>query len=70
MGNHKDWSNHLGLTKFSYNSTMHMVTKMSPFEFMLGKNTKKPMDLTIPMGRRDHSKETTKMVKRRQEMYT
>jgi len=43
---------------------------MSPFEFMLGKNTKKPMDLTIPMGRRDYSKETIEMVKRWQEMYT
>jgi hypothetical protein len=28
---------------------MHLVTKMSPFELMLGKETKKPMDLTIPM---------------------
>lgn len=43
---------------------------MSPFEFILGKKTKKPMDLTIPMGRRGHSKETTELVKRRQEMYT
>jgi len=43
---------------------------MSPFEFVLGKKTKKPMDLTIPMRRRGHSKETTKMVKRWQEMYT
>jgi hypothetical protein len=43
---------------------------MSPFEFVLGKKTKKPMDLTIPMGRRGHSKEITEMVKRWQEMYT
>jgi hypothetical protein len=42
-----------------------MVTKMSPFEFVSSKNTKKPMDLTIPMGRRDHSKETIEMVKGR-----
>jgi hypothetical protein len=47
-----------------------MVTKMSLFDFVLGKNTKKPRDLTIPMGRKDHSKETKKMVKMRQEMYT
>jgi hypothetical protein len=47
-----------------------MVTNMSPFEFVLGKNTKKPKDLTIPMGRKDHSNKTTKMVKRRKEMYT
>jgi hypothetical protein len=28
---------------------MHAVTKMLPFELTLGKKTKKPMDLTIPM---------------------
>jgi hypothetical protein len=29
---------------------MHLVTKMSPFELTLGKEARKPMDLTIPMG--------------------
>jgi hypothetical protein len=46
----KDWGEHLGLAKFYYNSTTHSATKMSPFELMLGKEGRKPMDLTIPMG--------------------
>ncbi len=32
------------------------------FELMLGKETKKPMDLTIPMGHKNHSKEGMGMV--------
>jgi hypothetical protein len=47
----KDWGDHLGLTKFCYNSTMHTMTKMSRFELVLGKEAKKPMDLTIIMQR-------------------
>jgi len=26
---HRDWCNHLGLVEFYYNSTMHMMMKMS-----------------------------------------
>jgi hypothetical protein len=37
--------------------------KMSSFELMLGKEVRKPMDLTIPMGWRDHSKEVVEFVK-------
>ncbi len=40
-----------------------MVMKMSMFELALGKKAKKPMDLAIPMGKRDHSKKVVKMVK-------
>jgi hypothetical protein len=36
---------------------------MSPFELVLGKETKKLMDLTIPMACKYHSKEVVKMVK-------
>jgi hypothetical protein len=36
---------------------MHIVTKMSPCELMLKKEARKPMDLAIPMGRREPSKE-------------
>ncbi len=46
----KDWDEHLGLIEFSYNSTMHSTTKMSSFELTLRKETRKLMDLTIPMG--------------------
>jgi len=35
----------------------------------LGKEAKKPMDLAIPMGKKDHSKEVVKMVKRLEELY-
>ncbi len=48
--NQKYWGKHLGLVKFYYNSTMHLVTKMSPFELALGNEVKKLMDLVIPMG--------------------
>jgi len=40
------------------------MTKMSSFELSLGKEAKKPMDLAIPMGWRDHSKEVVEIVKR------
>jgi hypothetical protein len=43
---------------------------MSPFELMLGKKTRKPMDLTIPMGWKNHSKKVVKMVKGRENLYT
>jgi hypothetical protein len=36
------WDEHLSLTKFYYNSIMHLVTKMSFFELTLGKEAKKP----------------------------
>jgi hypothetical protein len=67
--NQKDWGEHLGLEEFCYNSTMHLATKMSPFELTLGKEVGKPMDLTIPMGRKYHSKEVVKMVKGCKEKY-
>jgi hypothetical protein len=46
----RNWGENLNLTKFCYNFTMHLVTKMSLFELALGKETRKPMDLAIPMG--------------------
>ncbi len=66
---HKDWGDCLGLEEFCYNSTMHMVMKMSMFEPTLGKEAKKPVDLAIPMGKRDHSKEVVEMVKGLEELY-
>jgi hypothetical protein len=36
---------------------------MSSFELVLKKKTMKPMDLTIPMGQKDHSKKFMEMVK-------
>jgi hypothetical protein len=44
-----------------------MTMKMSLFELVLGKETEKLMDLTIPMGCRSHSKEAMEVVKRRKE---
>jgi hypothetical protein len=42
------------------------MTKMfAIFELALGKEVRKAMDLAIPMGRRDHSKEVVEMVKGR-----
>jgi len=35
---------------------------MSLFELTLTKEAKKPMDLVIPMGQMDHSKEVMEMV--------
>jgi hypothetical protein len=35
----------------------------------VGKEIRKLMDLTIPMGQRDHSKEVVEMVKGREEKY-
>jgi hypothetical protein len=43
---------------------------MSLFELAFGKEAKKPMDLTIPMGRKDHSKEVVEMVKGHEKLYT
>jgi hypothetical protein len=40
---------------------------MFPFKLALGKEVKKLMDLVIPMGWRDHSKETVGMIKGREE---
>jgi hypothetical protein len=42
---------------------------MSLFELTLGKETRKPMDLAIPMGRKDHSKEVVEMVKGHEKLY-
>jgi hypothetical protein len=65
----KVWGEHLGLAKFCYNFIMHLMTKMSLFELALGKEAKKPMDLAIPMGLKDHSKKTVKMVKGCEKLY-
>jgi hypothetical protein len=43
---------------------------MSSFELTLGKEAKKPMDLTIHVGCKDHSKEVVEMVKGHEEKYT
>ncbi len=42
---------------------------MSPFELALGKEARKPMDLSIPMGHNDHSNEVMEMVKRHEKKY-
>jgi hypothetical protein len=65
----RDWDEDLGLAKFCYNFTMHLVTKMSPFELVWGKGTKKFTGLTIPMGWRDHSKKIVEMVKGRKKLF-
>jgi hypothetical protein len=66
----KDWGKHLGLVEFCYNSTTHSTTKTSLFELKLGKETKKPMDSTIPVGWTNHSKEAMEMVKGHEEKHT
>jgi hypothetical protein len=38
-------------------------------ELVSGKEVRKPMDLAIPMGQRDHSKEIVEMVKGCEELY-
>jgi hypothetical protein len=44
--------------------------KTSPYELALGKEAMKSLvDLTIPMGQRDHSKEAMEMVKGHEEFY-
>ncbi len=63
----KDWGQHLSMVEFYYNSIMHSTTKKSLFELVLGKEVKKSMDLIIPLGRRDHSKEVVEMVKEHEE---
>jgi hypothetical protein len=40
---------------------------MSLFELVLGKESMKSMDLTIPMGQRNHSREVVDMAKGRDE---
>jgi hypothetical protein len=47
-----------------------MTMKMFLFELMLGKETEKLMDWTIPMGHRSHSKEAMEVVKGCKEKYT
>ncbi len=42
---------------------------MSLFELVLGKEERKPMDLIIPMGQKDHSKDDVEMVKGWEELY-
>ncbi len=49
---------------------MHSVIKMFSFELTLEIENKKSMDLTIPMGQRDHSKEAMEMVKQHEEKYS
>jgi outer membrane phospholipase A len=48
---------------------MHLAMKMSLFESTLGKEVKKPMDLAISMGCKDHFKEVVDMVKGREAKY-
>jgi len=67
--NQKDWDEHLGMVEFCYNSISHSMTKMSLFELTLGKEATKLMNLGIPMGRRDHSKEVVEMFKGHGENY-
>jgi hypothetical protein len=49
---------------------MHLVIKTFPCELVLRKEAKKPMDLTIPMGQREPSKESIGIVKWHKELYT
>lgn len=63
----RNWGEHLSLVDFYYNSTTHSMTKMSPFELPLGKEIRKLVNLAIPMGWKDHSKEVVEMVKRCEE---
>jgi hypothetical protein len=37
--------------------------KISSFELTLGEEARKPMDLAIPMGWKDHSKEVVEIIK-------
>jgi hypothetical protein len=67
--NKTNLNEHLGLAKFYYNSTMHSMNKMSLFELRLRKEARMPMDLTIPMGQRDHFKKAMEMVKGREKLY-
>jgi hypothetical protein len=48
---------------------MHLVTKMSSFKLTLGKEAMKSINLAIPMGRKDCSKEVVEMVKGHEEKY-
>ncbi len=48
---------------------MHSMTKMFSFKLTLRKETRKSMDLTIPMGQKYHSKEVGEMVKGHEEKY-
>jgi hypothetical protein len=68
--NQKDRDEHLGLVEFCYNFVMHLRIKMFSFKLTLGKKAKKLMDLTIPMGQKDHSKEVVEMVKGQDEKCT
>jgi hypothetical protein len=43
---------------------------MSPFELALGNETRKAMDLAIPMGWIYHPREIVEMVKGREKKYT
>jgi hypothetical protein len=45
------------------------MTKMSSYELAWGKEAKKPMDLTIPIRHKDHSKEVVEMVKGHEKKY-
>jgi hypothetical protein len=45
------------------------MNKMSLFELTLRKEARMPMDLTIPMGQRDHFKKAMEMIKGREKLY-
>jgi hypothetical protein len=49
---------------------MHLTIGMFPFELAFWKEIKKTMDVAIPMGRRDHSKEAEEMVRGCEKLYT
>jgi hypothetical protein len=49
------------MVEFCYNSISNSMTKIFLFELALGKEAMKFMNLGIPMGRRDHSKEVVEM---------
>ncbi len=67
--NKKDYNEHLGMVEFCYNSISHSMTKMFLFELALRKEATKLMNLGIPMGRRDHSKEVVEIFKGHGENY-
>ncbi len=56
--------------EFSYDSTMHLTIGMFPFELAFWKEARKTMDVAIPMGRRDHSKEIEERVRGCEKLHT
>ena len=41
----KDWDIKLNKLSFAYNTVVHAITKLSPFELMFGRVSKLPIDL-------------------------